>query len=190
MKPHLANADLVVFKKYLKNATTYFEFGSGGSTHLASSYPNIKKIYTVESDSQWLDRVKNNIKSNNIQYFYADLNTKPNSWGNPGPHCSDSQKRAYSECILQLKEPEQKNIDLVMIDGRFRVACCLKSLKAISKDCVVCFDDFLNREKYHVVLKYFDVIEKTSSNRMVFLKKKDNVQIDEQVIRKYELIQG
>ena len=54
---------------------------------------------------------------------------------------------------------EKDSIDLVFIDGRFRVACCLKCYK----NCVIAFDDFLNREYY------FDIVEKTVDNRMVIL---------------------
>ena len=58
----------------------------------------------------------------------------------------------------------------------------------IKDNCLIAFDDFLNRKEYHIVLKYFDVIEKTKDNRMVILKKKKNVNIPKELIEKYELI--
>ena len=54
---------------------------------------------------------------------------------------------------------------------------------------VIAFDDFLNRSFYHIVLEYFDIVEKTKDNSMVILKKKINVNITQEVIDKYELIQ-
>jgi hypothetical protein len=36
MQPHFLKHDLEMFYKYLKTATHYFEFGSGGSTLQAS----------------------------------------------------------------------------------------------------------------------------------------------------------
>jgi hypothetical protein len=45
------------------------------------------------------------------------------------------------------------------------------------------------RPAYHIVLTYYDIIEKTEDNRMVILKKKKNVNIPKEVIEKYELIQ-
>lgn len=80
-------------------------------------------------------------------------------------------------------------IDLIFIDGRFRVACCLKCHDIINDDCLIAFDDFLNRQKYHIVLTYFDIIEKTNDNIMVILKKKTNLKVPKEIIEKYELIQ-
>ena len=46
----------------------------------------------------------------------------------------------------------------------------------------------VNRPNYHIVLEYFDIIEKTDDNRMVILKKKKNVNIPKKLIEEYELI--
>lgn len=77
----------------------------------------------------------------------------------------------------------------MFIDGRFRVACCLKSFDVIDNECYIAFDDFLDRPQYHIVLDYYDIIEKTDDHRMVILQKKndiDSVPID--IIEKYENI--
>ena len=118
------------------------------------------------------------------------MDTQPRNWGNPGKNATDIQKINYSNQITKLTKEEQDNIDLVFIDGRFRVACCLKCYDIIKDTCLIAFDDFLNRPEYHVVLEYFDIIEKTKGNRMVILKKKNNVIIPKDVIEKYELEKG
>ena len=77
----------------------------------------------------------------------------------------------------------------VALDGRFRVACCLKCFDIIHPNCLIVFDDFLDRPQYHVVLDYYDVVEKTTDNRMVILrKKKHKNSIPTELISKYELI--
>ena len=91
--------------------------------------------------------------------------------------------------MIKLSKQEQEKIDLVLIDGRFRVACCLKCYDLINEECYIAFDDFLHRKHYHLVLEYFDIIEKTSDNRMVILKKKKNLNILKELIEKYELIE-
>jgi len=73
-----------------------------------------------------------------------------------------------------------------LIDGRFRVACCLKCFDAIRDDCLIAFDDFLDRRQYHIVLNYYEIVEKTSDNRMVILKKKGGP-VDPALIAKYEM---
>lgn len=190
MIPHLSNNDLNLFYSYLDKATVYFEYGSGGSTYQASIRDNIVKIYSVESDITWHNVLKDTINNNKVEYIYNEMDTKPNNWGNPGVNSTSLQKINYSNSIRNITKKEQESIDLILIDGRFRVACCLKCFDVISDECLICFDDFLNRQQYHIVLDYYDIIEKTIDNRMVIIKKKkeiDYVPID--IIHKYELIQ-
>jgi hypothetical protein len=81
---------------------------------------------------------------------------------------------------------EREKIDMVLIDGRFRVACCLKTWYAVNDTCNVVFDDFMDRSYYHVVLDYFDIIDKTKDNVMVVLRKKNVKGPSYDVIKKYE----
>jgi protein O-GlcNAc transferase len=189
MIPILSKNDMLMFYKYLDNATVYFEYGSGGSTYQASLRNKIKKIYSVESDILWLNKLKYNITHPNINYIYNEMDTQPDNYGHPGENATNIQKINYSNHILNLSNPEQKNIDLILIDGRFRVACCLKCYDVIDENCFIAFDDFLDRTKYHIVLDYFNVVEQTVDNRMVILTKKKNKSMDKNLIKKYELIQ-
>jgi hypothetical protein len=69
------------------------------------------------------------------------------------------------------------------------VACCLKCFDIINSDCFIAFDDFLNRIEYHIVLNFYNIIERTIDNRMVILQKKKGIDfIPEELIEKYELI--
>lgn len=185
MEPEMSSNDKKMFYNYLNKANVYFEFGSGGSTYQANVRKNIKKIYSVESDIEWHIKLKNKLKNDKIKYIFNEMNTKPNTWGNPGEHATDIQKINYSDQIKKLKKEDIQNIDLILIDGRFRVACCLKCYDLINDECLIAFDDFLNRTYYHVVLDYFDIVDKTIDNRMVILKKKN---IINNLIKKYELI--
>jgi protein O-GlcNAc transferase len=189
MEPSLAINDKKMFYKYLDKSKIYFEYGSGGSTYQASIRNNITKIYSVESDKTWLNILQQKIKSNNVTYFFNEMNARPNTWGNPGPNSTQIQHINYSNYLRKLPKPQQKSIDLILIDGRFRVACCLKCFDIINADCLICFDDFLDRPQYHVVLDYYDIVEKTTDNRMVILRKKKRVDfIPQELIKKYELI--
>ena len=172
MEAHLSKNDKKIFYKYLDSINVYFEYGSGGSTYQASIRKNIKTIYSVESDITWQKKLNKTIKNPNINYIFNEMDTKPNTWGNPGKNATNIQKMNYSNQITKLSKEQQDSIVLVLIDGRFRVASCLKCYDIIKDNCLIAFDDFLNRRKYHIVLEYFDIIEKTQDNRMVILKKK------------------
>ena len=187
-EPCLGQNDIEIFYKHLKNINVYFEYGSGGSTYQASIINNIKNIYSVESDILWYNKLKQIITNPNINYIHNEMDTQPDNLGYPGKNATNIQKINYSNHIRKLSKEEQYSIDLVFIDGRFRVACCLKCYDIIKDNCLIAFDDFLNRPEYHIVLEYFDIIEKTKDNRMVILKKNKNVNIPKELIEKYELI--
>ena len=189
MIPWLSKNDMEMFYKYLDKIQVYFEYGSGGSTYQANIRNNIRKIYSVESDIRWHNNLKNIVKSDKIQYIYNEMDTRPYKWGYPGPNATIAQKKNYSDHIKNLTKEEQDNIDFVFIDGRFRVACCLKCFDIINDNCLICFDDFLDRPFYHIVLDYYDIVESTIDKRMAILKKKQNISsIPEDIISKYELI--
>jgi protein O-GlcNAc transferase len=184
MDPHMAENDKRMFYKYLDRASKYFEWGSGGSTCAASKKPNIKEIISVESDKSWIKAMRETLGGkSHVKLRFIDLQCVPNSWGRPGPTCPKLDQRSYSDQIL-----DQQGVDLVLIDGRYRVACCLKAHRIIGDDCVVLFDDFLDRPQYHAVLEYYNIIEQTADKRMVALKKKHGVAPPPlERIEKYEL---
>ena len=88
--------------------------------------------------------VEGHSKNPNINYIYNEMDTQPNCWGHPGKNSTNIQKINYSNHMRKLSKEEQYSIDLVFIDGRFRVVCCLKCYDIIKDDCLIAFDDFLN----------------------------------------------
>lgn len=190
MFPSFSKNDLVMFYKYLDKAKNYLEFGSGGSTYQASIKQNIKLIISVESDKDWYTIIKNNIKHPNFHYKFIDLKCKPKNWGYPSDLCDKSIYKDYSNAIShKIRKETANSLDLILIDGRFRVACALKCHSLINDNCKIIFDDFLNRKDYHIVLNYYEIINKTKDNRMVILKKKIN-KVPNDIIKKYENIPG
>ncbi len=105
------------------------------------------------------------------------------TYGRPGPGSTADECIAYSDAIYATP----KDVDLVLIDGRFRVACALKCFLHVGSDCVVAFDDYLDRPHYHVVGQFYETID-TRHKRMVILKKRAVAPPDADLIRRYELI--
>ena len=187
MEPFMKPLDRRLFYKQLGKATTYLEYGSGGSTVQASLRPNLRTIISVESDLDWHVKLRTMI-SVPVQYIFCDVKTVPNSWGYPGPGSTPDDLRAYSDVVRKLEPELQRSLDLVLIDGRFRVACCLKCYDVVSDQCVILFDDFLMRPHYHIVLDYFTIVEQTADKCMVVLKKKAGVSPPKELIERYEII--
>jgi hypothetical protein len=184
MEPIIKPLDKILFYKYLDKATHYIEFGAGGSTYQASIRPNIKSICTVESDIEWIEKLQTNITHPCIHYNYIDIQALPRNLGYPGNSCSPIDMKKYSDVITV---PET---DLVLIDGRFRVACCLKLIGQINENCIVVFDDFLNRPRYNIILDYFTIIEQTEDNSLVVLQWTVGSVPSLELIEKYEIIPG
>ena len=189
MNPLFKKNDINLFKKYINQSKIYFEYGCGGSTYLASLCNNIEKIYTVDSDIEWLNKVQHHInKKKNITYIYNEMLTIPNTYGIPGKNATDIQKIEYSNKFIKILP---NNVDTILIDGRFRVACVLKLYPYINENTIIIFDDFLDRPYYHnIILNYFNLIDYTNDNCMAILQKKKNLEIPELLIKSYELLKN
>ena len=185
MQPHMSHDDMLMFYRYLTKSKSYFEFGSGGSTYQASIRENIQRIISIESDSEWHAKLMSLIKNPVVQLVYCDIKTIPNTWGHPGAGSTIDDWRKYSGAIQKYGD---KTVDLILIDGRFRVACCLKCFDIISDSCLIAFDDFLDRKPYHIVLNFYDIIEKTKDERMAILRKKSVASPSRELIETYEVI--
>lgn len=192
---HMDPDDSHMFRKYLAQARSYFEYGSGGSTLAAATQPNIKYIWSVENDRIWYNKLSAEIsqldittdKKTNIKLIYHDMPIMANNWGRPSNTVTDEQQSSYSTYLSNLSSEELQQLDLVLIDGRYRVACALKAFDAISPQCLIAFDDFFPRKYYHIVLDFYDIVEQTKDNKQAILKKKpDASSPSPQLIAKYE----
>lgn len=132
-------------------AETILEYGSGGSTCLAADMPG-KTIFAVESDPEWAESL--------AAYFAAHPPTSPvhlhqvdigptGPWGYPR---DDSQWSRFHHYPLSVWDrADFQHPDVVLVDGRFRVACLLTVLFRASRPTAVYFDDYGDRPSYHVV---------------------------------------
>ena len=159
----MSSSENKIFEKYLSKATNYLEYGSGGSTVFASKFKNIKKIKSIESDSKWASKIQKETKT---EMNYIKLG-KTGECGTPIDLSTKHLWPTYS----QHYSPE---FDIVLIDGRFRVACfldiCLKKGNP-----TILFHDFLNRSEYHIILQFCQVIE--SVDTLVVLKINENLDL-------------
>lgn len=151
------------FMSKLAASKMYLEYGSGGSTCLAAK--NGIRFVSVDSDRFFLNSVKKKIIKENLYreadqvFLHADIGVT-GGWGKPimlgGPSLARLEKfRRYSDFPKEIgtKFPLP---DLVLVDGRFRVACALKAFKALQgeKDWLLLVDDFVNRPTYQVLLGF------------------------------------
>lgn len=185
--------EISFFKKYLEKCTNYLEYGSGGSTLFAIEN-GVNNIISIETDRQWYNKltantvIKQNITNGNLQLILHSLNCawwEYVSWNkNPKKHPVDSGVwKKYSDLPITMQSP-----DLILIDGRFRVAVLLKLFNRIDDNTMILFHDYTIRPQYHVVEKFYDII--TNKGSLQVLQKKthiDPVLLLEE-IKRYELL--
>jgi hypothetical protein len=68
-------------------------------------------------------------------------------WGRPTSYARRERFGDYFEYIWQ----GERAPDVVLIDGRFRVACFLTSVLRSAPETSLIFDDYVNRPYYHIV---------------------------------------
>lgn len=139
---------------YYQRANIILEYGSGGSTYLASKMEN-KKIFSIESDSAWLCnlgiQIRGSLPKSWPYLYYVDIG-KTKEWGHPVDESRSKNWPNYSVGIWSENFFIQP--DVVLIDGRFRKACFLATLAGCEKNMTVLFDDYSDRKHYHEVEKF------------------------------------
>ena len=117
----------------------------------------VPQIITVESDKLFLDSVKNRVSdtssSSNVKYQHVDVGPTK-EWGYPADPSTAPSWPQYYLSPWRLITQGNSFPDLIMIDGRFRVACFLTSLIYARPKTVILFDDYEDRPVYHCVEKH------------------------------------
>lgn len=142
----------------LGDSDTYLEYGVGGSTLLAArSGPGT--LIGVDSDHRFLTAVGGAIEraGKNIIWHPVHVDLGPTTYlGYPKTLRVRRQWSGYAIAPWQLG----LSPDLVLIDGRFRLACALATAAHAAPGTLVVFDDYATRPWYWRAACYLDPVEK------------------------------
>ena len=170
----MTNAELSILHTHLHAASRFLEFGAGASTLYAASVPCIQQIDSVESSKNFInDNLKPHpvicdaLALGKLQFHVIDIGTT-SFWGYPTDFIFKKHRWPNYSFSVFTKKSEH---DLVLIDGRFRVACTLNCILNTPDDCTIIIHDFWNRPDYHSVLAFLEVQDKADTLG-VFVKKK------------------
>lgn len=143
--------EMQLVRRVYDSAHIILEYGSGGSTILASEQP-AKLVFSVESDHAWAIRLQHEIDLRNLPspalVYHVDIGPTGN-WGRP--LSPEAWTRFYRYPLAIWDEPFFRQPDVVLIDGRFRPACLMAVLLRTQKPVTVLFDDYTERPAYHSV---------------------------------------
>lgn len=137
----------------LARSSVFLEYGAGGSSILAGR-TGVAKLYSVESDESFLsaiaDKLRQTRSSITFHPEYVDIGPT-RKLGYPVDSKRESDWARYPCSVWETLHDRGETPDLVLIDGRFRVACFLATLLNAKAGTLVLFDDYYRRERYWII---------------------------------------
>ncbi|SFT01540.1 O-methyltransferase [Sphingobacterium wenxiniae] len=113
----------------LNKSQTLFEFGAGNSTLFFAE--QVQRVRSIEHNKEWYDKVRSTLPDN-VEISYIPL---------------DGEQ--YQDTILA----EQKDYDIILVDGRRRIDCIKNAVQRLSPQGVIILDD-AERPKYQEAFSF------------------------------------
>jgi hypothetical protein len=137
-------------------ADVILEYGSGGSTVMASELPG-KTVFSVESDQAWLRMMHGWLAQNRpaqgtrVEIIWSNVG-ETGDWGRP---VNDAGWRHYADYPLAIWQREDfVQPDVVLVDGRFRPGCAMATAFCTARPVTVLVDDYKRRKSYHAIEEF------------------------------------
>lgn len=190
-EPHFDSESTAYFREQIAKARNYLEYGSGGSTILANQV--VTNLVSVDSDASFLGDVRRKLDEHErramIKLIHVNIGLTEH-WGMP-VFTKPTRRRLrrweeYAKAPWRYFRTIGQQPDLVLVDGRFRVACVLESLLSLSplSTTQILLDDYVGRPHYDVVEQFADI---ELAGRMAILRPRkllDRIQV-RRLVRQY-----
>lgn len=174
--PHMSEEERQCFRKWIPKGGRALEFGMGGSTRFFLE-SGIGHLTSVESDPGWFSMMCSDpfcgffMQKKRLVLLLADIGpVQDKNWGRPSLPVKVEWLRYHQEVWTHIA-PE--TLDLILIDGRFRVACCCQALLRCPQNPPLLIHDFTQRPEYHVLLDFVDIIDAAGS--IIVVRQKNDV---------------
>ena len=168
-RPFMSDAETACFARWIPQGGKALEFGMGGSTRFFFEQ-GLWSLTSVESDPTWVLALRQDpflsffLQKGRLNVNHADIG--------PVRGLGAPLRTAPQEALLRYHQDiwcniDPKELNFILIDGRFRVACTCQTLLRCKKDAVILFHDFWNRNFYHIILDFVDVLESSESTAVL-----------------------
>ncbi|MBX9749809.1 MAG: hypothetical protein K5Q68_09365 [Roseococcus sp.] len=168
--PHMEAEGLDFFEDRLRRTQCLLEYGAGGSTRLAARL-GVPRILSVESDLAFGQAVATALRQEepgcDFELCAPDLGPT-GAWGYPTDPTTATRWPLYATRPWERLARRQWVPDLILVDGRFRVACFLASLLQARPGVVILFDDYAGRRKQYGVVERHLPITRMAGRAAVF----------------------
>jgi hypothetical protein len=151
-QPYLDEQGDACFKSAIAGSHCYLEYGSGGSTLYAANVARVAHILSVETDPDVARQIADSLEGSTslLHMICADIGTV-GQWGYPVSDEKIGEYWRYMSAPWNMAEELGLTPDMVMVDGRFRVASFLFSYVSAPEGATILFDDYYDRPHYWVV---------------------------------------
>lgn len=159
-RPSMRPMEIELLTFLFRHADHLLEFGAGGSTTLGVKL-GLSRLVSVESDAEWIARIRADDAAARAQadgrliLLHADIGPI----GKLGGPAGENSARWANYPSAPWAHVDLGRLDLVLIDGRFRVACILETLLHVDRGALIAIHDFWNRPEYHAVLPFLNEVE-------------------------------
>tara|TARA_R110000824_G_scaffold282940_4_gene471214 strand:- start:8299 stop:8856 length:558 start_codon:yes stop_codon:yes gene_type:complete len=168
--------EIDTFKTQLKNSKCYLEYGIGASTVIAHESTQIP-IYSIESSREWINKINKSINDKN-RYKCKFIDVGPvGKFGTPSTLKKKGSWCNYPNAIFDIDFSIDP--DLVLVDGRFRVACVLSVVKYATQNNLkinIMLHD-CQRKHYSPINKYINRINQQDT--LLLFEPKKNINLTE-----------
>ena len=149
--PWLTYAAIDWLNTYLQPDMKVFEYGSGGSTMYFAQ--RVECLVSVEHNKNWFDRVNRILQSNgisNTKLLLVEPEKKADRTMNNNKYSSFTfpkyREHNFERYVKTINDYPNSFFNLVVVDGRARVACIAESLSKIQNGGYLVLD---NSERVH-----------------------------------------
>lgn len=179
LEPDLFPNEKSILYEYMANSRTYFEFGSGGSTHQAAKRG--LKIYSVEISPSWISLLKKEIqqissylgKNIDITYLLVDLQSSPDT------SYSDFQN------YIQIYNHTKYQADLIYVNGKYHFSCLMNLFNQVNQKTIIIVHNLEDKNISESLDTYFTTL-KAVDNTIVLQKKDPPPFLSEETIEKIQ----
>lgn len=143
-----------MFKREAAKSAVYGEYGMGASSRWVLANTDAL-VLAVDTSAEWVSSVRSAFeKEPRLRAQWIDVGPV-REWGRP---VSFAKREAFPAYLTSIWDHAEQP-DLVLVDGRFRVASFLTSLLNAQPGTKVIFDDYTSRPHYHVADEVLPSIE-------------------------------
>jgi len=162
-EPYFDEKSTAYFRAQMERSRTYLEYGTGGSTVLANRLVNT--LVSVHCDANLISDVRRKLAQEGRRALTRLIHVNIGLTVDRGmPAFTRPTRRRirrwedYPTAPWRYFRSIAQQPDLILVDGRFRVACVLESLLSLSplSNTQILVDDYADRPHYQVVERFAD----------------------------------